>query len=200
MYSQEEHLEVFEVLRDACDLREYPTRLGRFPTNLATDLGLVLGTLHSARSLAGTTGHIERRDAPWPLTLHRPNFALYERMSNANVQLVSTMQGFPAFGMLLDALRARWPEFVVDEAGVLGHYDIKLETVLVMRVGSWRTRGIRLVDWELAGRGHPARAVLPGGAGRGGREGGGHDKRGLNVDRAHVSHHLSRYATQRPCL
>ncbi|MEP6775540.1 MAG: phosphotransferase [Chloroflexota bacterium] len=156
MYSPEEHVEVFEFVRDAYDLREYHTRLGRFPTNLATDLGLVLGTLHSARSLAGTTGHIERRDAPWPLTLHRPNFALYERMSNANVQLVSTVQSFPAFGMLLDALRARWPEFAGGEAGALVHYDIKLDNVLVVRDGSGRTKDIKLVDWELAGLGDPA--------------------------------------------
>ncbi len=156
MYSPEEHVEVFELLRDACDLREYHTRLGRFPTNLATDLGLVLGTLHSARSLAGKTGQMQHRDAPWPLTLHRPSFALYERMSNANVQLVSTMQSFPAFGMLLDALRARWPEFAEGEAGTLVHYDIKLDNLLVVRDRSGRTKCIKLVDWELAGLGDPA--------------------------------------------
>ena len=156
MCQPEEHVEVFELVRDACDLREYHTRLGRFPTNLAADLGLVLGTLHSARSVQEGTAHIERRDAPWPLTLHRPSFALYRRMSNANVQLVSAMQSFPAFGMLLDALRARWPEFVGAEAGALVHYDIKLDNVLVIRDRSGRAKGIKLVDWELAGLGDPA--------------------------------------------
>jgi hypothetical protein len=156
MYRPEEHIEVFELLHDACDLREYHTRLGRFPTKLATELGLVLGTLHSARSEQGKAAQIQQRDAPWPLTLHRPSFALYRRMSNANVQLVSTMQSFPAFGMLLDALRARWPEFAGGEAGTLVHYDIKLDNVLVMRDGSGRAKGIKLVDWELAGLGDPA--------------------------------------------
>ena len=156
MYRPEEHTEVFELLRDACDLREYHARLGRFPTKPATDLGFVLGTLHSAKSAQGVAGQVQYRDAPWPLTLHRPSFALYRRMSNANLQLVSTMQSFPAFGMLLDALRARWSEFAGGEAGTLVHYDIKLDNVLVVRDGSGRAKGIKLVDWELAGLGDPA--------------------------------------------
>ena len=156
MYRPEEHVEVFELLHDACDLREYHTRLGRFPTRPATDLGVALGMLHSAKYEQGETRQIQHRDAPWPLTLHRPSFALYRRISNANVQLVSTMQSFPAFGMLLDALRARWPEFAGGEPGTLVHYDIKLDNVLVVRDGSGRAKGIKLVDWELAGLGDPA--------------------------------------------
>ena len=44
---------MFELLRDACDLGVH-ARLGRFPTKPATDRGMSLGTLHSAKSAAGS--------------------------------------------------------------------------------------------------------------------------------------------------
>jgi hypothetical protein len=156
LYSAEEWVEVFELVDGACDLREYHTRLGRFPTNVSADLGRALGLLHGVRAGngEGRRAQLEQREAPWALGLHRPRLELYKRMSNANVQMVSALQSVPAFGMLLDALHARWPEFARE--GSLIHYDIKLDNVLAARDRSGRVEGIKVVDWELAGLGDPA--------------------------------------------
>jgi hypothetical protein len=162
LYNPDEHVAVFELFRDASDLREYHTRLGRFPNHLAADLGRALGNLHKPHVPDQETNQIQPRDPPWPLTLHRPGFDLFNRMSNANLQLVGALQSFPVFGMLLDALRAQWPGWALEpslsswQAGVLVHYDIKLDNLLVVRDSSGRAKSMKLVDWELAGWGDPA--------------------------------------------
>jgi Phosphotransferase enzyme family len=150
LYSPEEHVAVFGLVENAPNLKEYHSHIGRFPASVAKYLGRAFGVLHRAQLPDHEHASLVRLAPPWPLTLHRPSLDLYGRMSNANLQLVSAMQGFPAFGMLLDALKAKW------QAESLVHYDVKLDNLLVVRDNVGRINGVKLVDWELSGLGDPA--------------------------------------------
>ena len=89
------------------------------------------------------------RSAPGVLAIHRPDLALYHAASQANLHLIATIQRFPQFGALLDALRGLW------QPRALVHYDMKWENVLVAPAGAGGRRTIKLVDWEAAGWGDP---------------------------------------------
>jgi hypothetical protein len=147
LHNPADHVLVLELLRDAPNLQEYHQRRGRCSPVLAAALGRALGTLHqlpddAARSIAS-------RPAPWVLAIHRPDLALYHAASQANLHLIATIQRFPQFGALLDALRALW------QPRALVHYDMKWENVLVAPAAAGGRRTIKLVDWEAAGWGDP---------------------------------------------
>jgi aminoglycoside phosphotransferase (APT) family kinase protein len=142
LYQPEAQVLVLELVRDAARLAEHHERRGRFSVALAAALGRALGTLHrlpgAGLPVCGT---------PWVLALHRPVPWLYHEFSIANHQLIRTMQQFPAFGLLLDELRAEW------RATAPIHYDIKGDNLLVAPAG--RRHALKIVDWEMAGLGDP---------------------------------------------
>jgi hypothetical protein len=142
LYQREARVLVLELVRDAARLPEYHQGRGRFSVALAAALGRALGTLHrlpgAGLPLCGT---------PWVLALHRPTPWIYHEFSFANHQLIRTMQQFPAFGLLLDELRAEWrPAAPI-------HYDIKGDNLLVAPARGRRV--LKIVDWEMAGLGDP---------------------------------------------
>ena len=152
LHDAADHILVLELLREAANLQAYHQRRGRCSPALAAALGRALGTLHQmpgAPDAGGTTPGIAIRPAPWVLAIHRPDLHLYHAASQANLRLITTIQRFPQFGGLLDALRALW------HPGALVHYDMKWENALVAPGGARRRRTIKLIDWETAGWGDP---------------------------------------------
>jgi hypothetical protein len=150
-YDPGSHVLALELLHDAPSWTAYQGLLGRFPTGLAAVLGEALACVHGidpggrpARGRAvGTCA------PPWALSLHRPDVALYAASSSANHQVISIVQQFPAFGALLDALRAEW------QPSSLVHGDLKWDNLLAKRRPGGPGRTVALVDWELAGLGDP---------------------------------------------
>src|SRR5438045_3129915 len=129
-YDPQEHILALELLEDAQHMGEYHRR-GRFSARLAGHLGRALGTLHRTTAEWGQANWhgLAGKDAPWVLTLQRPTMRLYHEISNANVQLVNTIQRFPEFGQMFDAMNGQWKRIA------LVHYDIKWENLLVTRRG-----------------------------------------------------------------
>jgi Phosphotransferase enzyme family len=152
LHDPADHVLVLELVRDAPNLQEYHQRRGRCSPVLAAALGRALGTLHQLPGApgAGEAGMgIVPRPAPWVLGIHRPDLPLYHSASQANLHLIATIQRFPQFGALLDALRGLW------QPRALVHCDMKWENVLVAPASPGGRRTIKLVDWEAAGWGDP---------------------------------------------
>jgi hypothetical protein len=151
LHDPADHVLVLELLREAQDLQAYHQRRGRCSRTLAAGLGRALGSLHRLPGSPGAGGAaaIPVRPAPWVLAIHRPDLPLYHAASQANLRLIATIQRFPQFGGLLDALRGLW------QPRALVHYDMKWENVLVAPAGAHGRRTIKLIDWEAAGWGDP---------------------------------------------
>lgn len=151
-YDPTRSLLILELFPDARDVREYHTRLGRFPTGLAAAIGALLGRLHRLpipRPL--------QKDGPsgpgptaWALSAHRPALQFLYTESGAQLELVRIIQQHPDFCALLEELRSAW------RPTTLLHGDIRWDNFLVTgkATDSWTSR-IKLVDWELAYVGDP---------------------------------------------
>lgn len=146
-FDRREGLLVVELLPGARDLREHQRRIGRFPPWVAATVGRAMAALHT-----DTRDRLRRLPSrsPWILAIHHPDLALYREMSGASVELVKAVQGQPELCRALDELRQGW------RPSALLHHDLRWENVLVCgsRAGGERRR-VKIVDWELAGRGDP---------------------------------------------
>jgi len=151
LYRPEDHVLVLELFPAAQHWGAYHQRRGRFPIGAATTLGCVLSAFHriTRDSVAGQTPALPPCAPPWVLTLHRPELQLYHVISFANLQLIQTLQQFPAFGQYLDALHATW------QPDALVHYDLKWENLLMTSAARRDYPRLKVVDWELAGWGDP---------------------------------------------
>ncbi len=123
---------------------------GGFPLRPAKWMGRALAALHrlAPASLPNGLTEVLQRRPPHALFLHRPDHAFYFGASHGALKVVQFMQSFPAFGALIDALRAEWrPDCLI-------HSDVKGDNILLLV----RTGGISawLVDWEMAALGDPA--------------------------------------------
>jgi aminoglycoside phosphotransferase (APT) family kinase protein len=136
---------VLELVDSGRTLAEHQSR-GRFSATLAREVGRALGTLHRESAAAARRAG----QPPYALFIHRPTVGWLRDTSDANVQLVRLVQGAPALVQALDELRADW------RVECLVHNDYKADNCVVVRDRSGRGRGIRLVDWEIAGPGDPA--------------------------------------------
>jgi aminoglycoside phosphotransferase (APT) family kinase protein len=155
LYSPDDHVLVIELLRHSHNLDQHLIRTGRFAPRLGSALGHALGTLHRstpAPHIAELQDPPAATASPWVLSLHRPHLELHWQVSNANLHLITSIQRFPLYCGLLDALRSEWRH------ETLVHYDVKLENLLVVRTpaSAKANYGIAIVDWELAGLGDPA--------------------------------------------
>lgn len=147
-YDADTQVLVLELWPGAQTLGAYHARRGRFSVGVAGALGQALAVLHRLRG-GGDLAGLPPCPPPWILSVQRPTLALYRDLSAANLQLIQTIQQFPDLGHHLDALHAEWrPE-------TLTHYDIKGDNVLIVGGLDGRHPGVKLVDWEAAGRGDP---------------------------------------------
>lgn len=152
-YDPEEHILILELQRNGQDLREYHMNQGRFTTSVARNLGDALGMLHRLTKVQEKLGEDSQRFSgrpPWILSIHRSDPGIFQRVSNANIQLIRIVQQFPEFCEHLDKLRHDW---MVE---TLIHQDMKWDNCIVFaKPGSQRKSMLKIVDWELANLGDP---------------------------------------------
>jgi hypothetical protein len=145
LYDAHDHVLVLQFLRDAENLREYHTRVDRFPIATAAQLGRAIGVVHRCEA----AWQIQPSRPPWALSaLQLPSIDSLREVSGSNIRLIKIVQQFPDYCELLDKLRESWT------ATTLIHGDLKWENCIVFSEGS-RTNKLNLVDWELATLGDP---------------------------------------------
>ncbi|PYQ26415.1 MAG: hypothetical protein DMF56_24350 [Acidobacteria bacterium] len=138
-YDSDEHVLILEYLTGARDLHEHQIRTGRFSSRLASSIGRALSILHRAPWRDEFFVH----QAPWVLSVHRPNLESLCDTSGANLQVIKIVQQSAEYCELLDALRAEW------RAEALIHFDLKWDHCLVS------SARLKIIDWEIAGVGDP---------------------------------------------
>jgi hypothetical protein len=152
-YDPIENMLVLEFLRDAKDVKEYYAYRKRFSAVLASAIGSALGTLHSLMWIEGKTSRGMQgltHGPPWVLALHRPVPEIFWHVSGANVHIIKIIQQFPEFCDLLDDLFKEW------RIETLIHFDLKWDNWLIVESSAGRHKtGLKIVDWEFAGRGDP---------------------------------------------
>ena len=152
-YDPGERMLVLEFLRDAQDLEEYYAHRKRFSAVLASAMGNALGTLHSLKWTEEKTNKGVQRlthRPPWILSLHHPIPGIFGQISSANVHIIKIIQQFPEFCNLLDGLFQEW------RIETLIHFDLKWNNWLIVGDSAGRKMArLKIVDWELAGRGDP---------------------------------------------
>jgi hypothetical protein len=152
-YDPKEQILIIELIRDAQALREYHDRRGRFLPAIAESIGTALSTLHRLNRVdieRGEDGDRFKLRPPWIISIHRPNLAMIEEVSGANIHAIRIIQQFPEFRELLEGLRREW----VNQA--LIHFDIKWDNCLIVARRSGRqSADLKIIDWELAGFGDP---------------------------------------------
>ncbi|HET6232252.1 MAG TPA: phosphotransferase [Longimicrobiaceae bacterium] len=143
---------VLELLPGRENLSEYHHRHGRFPLEMATRLGTMLGTYHreAGRGAAAGIDSIFPRQPPWILSVHFHNPSLFGPVSAGIRQMLGILESHPDFGRALDAIRTGWRH----EA--LVHGDMKWENCIVLPPSTDDgLPDLRIVDWELADVGDP---------------------------------------------
>jgi hypothetical protein len=137
-----------ELVAGAENLRTYCWRVGGFSSGPGRQLGYALACLHNLPLPRPTrTGWQPALRAPWVLGIHRPGLDLLRHASAANIEIVRAIQRSPRFGELLDELRGHWT------CSALVHFDLKGENCLLSGSSSTGRKGVKIIDWELAGIG-----------------------------------------------
>lgn len=139
------------VLRTAAGGRDWARQHsdGRLALGPARALGRALAALHQLPCdvLEDLPPDVDRM---WGLSLPEPPHDMLLDLSAAAVDLVARVQGSDAMCARLRELRAGASD------GATVHGDLRWENcVLVAAPGGRRRTRVLLVDWELAGRGHP---------------------------------------------
>jgi len=137
---------VLEWIADGQDLYRYHAVRDRCSLTLAAALGRALAALHTV----APDDEALRRDAPWVLSLHRPQLEALRYLSAASIELVKVIQADEQFAGGLDELREGW------RIEALVHRDVKWENCIAHPPeGGTRLTRLKLVDWEMAGWGDP---------------------------------------------
>lgn len=148
-YDPARYVLVVELLPEGESLAEYHTRHGRFPLEMATQLGTMLGTYHREVGTktrdAGQDG-VFPRQPPWILSVLDHNPSHLGPVSAGATQLVNIVGQYPQFRAALEEVRAGW------RTDALIHGDMKWENCMVL---PGDTPTLRIVDWELADFGDP---------------------------------------------
>jgi Ser/Thr protein kinase RdoA (MazF antagonist) len=146
----ERGLLVFDLLPDMENLHARLRRTGRFSRDLNRQLGTFCGRLHRLDPNVVDPRAQLPAETPWILSVHEPGLALLERASGGNIHLVEEIQRRPELGTLLGDLRARW------RGKTIIHGDMRWSNVLVSNTrGSNGRPRIKVIDWEMGGRGDP---------------------------------------------
>lgn len=142
---------VLELLPNARDFRHQHTYRRRFGPAAAGALGHALGLVHRAHpaaSLVDAPGLGASGAPPWILSVARPPCHVLREISEANLQLLRTIQHSAEAPALLDDLRRGW------RAETLIHHDIKWDNCVLHSAGRSAAR-VAIIDWEGAGIGDP---------------------------------------------
>jgi aminoglycoside phosphotransferase (APT) family kinase protein len=151
-YDAEEGVLAVELVAGGEDLRRYHLRHGGIPEPMAASMGRALGRLHR---LTGGSSQRAPEHAPWILSIHRPDVAIFRDASSASLDLIKLVQGQEGFGHLLHELRETW------HLDALIHYDVKWDNF----IGAPQPHSgqdpeqpplMKLVDWETATYGDPS--------------------------------------------
>jgi phosphotransferase family enzyme len=148
VFDPERQVLVIELIPGSESVAEYHRRLGRFPTEVGSRLGELLGSYHrDAVPLPADhpQAAVFARRIPWVLSLHQLPAGSLGMLSGANARLLDIVHGHPGFRDRLDRLQREWrPDRIV-------HGDIKWENCLVFN-GADTPAGptLKLVDWEVA--------------------------------------------------
>ena len=110
--------------------------------SVAAVLGRALARLHT---IDVSRRRLRAVDRPWVLSLDCLPLERLRRISSANLQMTRMIQESRSLCRAVAGLAASWT------AGSLIHNDLRWENCLLSRGGK-----LKLVDWELAGRGDPA--------------------------------------------
>ena len=85
---------------------------------------------------------------PWIFSLHRPALRHWRGLSSASLKVIEIIQGSSEFCRLLDDLQQDWRN------DTFIHFDAKWDNCIVLEPSAPEyTRGLRIIDWELAGLG-----------------------------------------------
>jgi Ser/Thr protein kinase RdoA (MazF antagonist) len=147
-YDSSRHALVTELLPDGENLSEYHRRLGKFPMEIARQLGRRLGGYHrDAGEGLKESPHasVFTRKVPWVLSVHQHSALLFNPLSAANARLLEIVRAYPEFQERLDALRAEW------QVNGLIHGDMKWDNCLVCAEDQENGESaLKVVDWEMA--------------------------------------------------
>ena len=147
------HILVLELLPNGESLTEYHHRLGRFPTEVATQLGAALGTYHrqvGTKMVSDPPNTAFPKKIPWVLSVHKQSIEMFNPVSAANSQLLNIVRQYPEFQEALDTLRENW------KATSLIHGDIKWDNCVIYSRNSGNgEEKLKVVDWEMADIGDP---------------------------------------------
>jgi hypothetical protein len=146
---------VLELLDHPEVLASYYRRVLKLPLSLAAQVGAILATLHE--SGAPRAAALDAAGEPFVLDLDRPSLSLYLSLSGPNLQLLGAIHDNPAYKSAIAAARAGWRA----NAGGLVHGDVKWENWVLSRPERRLADGrvllsaaqLKLLDWELGGRG-----------------------------------------------
>jgi Phosphotransferase enzyme family len=146
-YDPNEHILVLELIRKSRSLREHYAVERRFPAALSAAVAHALAGLHRL-PIKGDLGLRSSNGPPWIFTLHRPDLRHWRGLSSASLKIIEIIQGCSDLCRLLDNIQQDWR----NDAFI--HFDAKWDNCVVLEASApERTRGLRIVDWELAGLG-----------------------------------------------
>lgn len=147
-YDAMRHVLIVDLLPDGENLSEYHRRLGKFPVDVATRLGQVLGTYHRQVGLDRNSRpqySVFPKMVPWILSIHHHRADQFNAPSAANWQLLSIVQKYPEFQQTLDTLRDQW------QTNSLIHGDMKWDNCIIFaQPGQDHPLQLKVVDWELS--------------------------------------------------
>jgi thiamine kinase-like enzyme len=133
-FDSRRRLLVLDLIRDA--------RTAGTDRGAGAMLGRALARLHT---IDVTRRRLRAVDPPWVLSLGCPPLERLRRISSANLQMTRMIQESRPLCRAFAELAESWT------ASALIHNDLRWENCLLTR-----GRKLKLIDWELAGRGDPA--------------------------------------------
>ena len=151
-YDLERQILVTGLITNGADLLEFVRGAGKMSSDVAGELGLVLGTYH--REAAGLprnspNSSIFPRQVPWILSPSRRNSHPFKELSEATSQLIDSVESSAELCTALNYLRDDW------RISTLMHGDMRLQNLIVCREESAAKFTLKIVDWELADVGDP---------------------------------------------
>jgi phosphotransferase family enzyme len=145
---------VLEIPHDSETVEEHCRRAGRIPAWAGARLGCALGDLHGLTCdpvIRESRRQEFQSELPWVFEIHKPGLRVFWGASEANLALIGIIQGSPGIRAGLEGLREEW------HTECLVHGDLKSANLVIERGPSGRVRrGLKIIDWELAGYGDPA--------------------------------------------
>jgi aminoglycoside phosphotransferase (APT) family kinase protein len=146
-YDPNKHILVLELIRKSHNLREYHDLKRRFPAALGAALAHALAGLHRL-PIKDDPVLRSSHPPPWIFSLHRPSLRHWRSLSRTSLKVVEIIQGSSEFCRLLDNLQQDWRN------DTFIHFDVRWDNCIVLEpTAPDYTRGLRIIDWELAGLG-----------------------------------------------